>query len=271
MADRDFTRRFSNSALNFSPMKLNILALSLLAVLCLGCGGSTANNKAPALPSAQSAVSASPFVVFAGDSILGSEGSTLQNDYQDANYFDAGVYGYSSSRLLEIFPDLLAGNPVCYGFVSDPEPPYPDGLSCAILPQAPGKIVVYVGWNDIFSISPPSTALVESTFAKTISNLDAMIALAHKAGVRMVICTLYHSDPAFRFPWSPNDPDPFGPWTSELNREIRMLALTRGVPMADLEIAFSDQSGYTVDGTHPNAAGFALMKNTIHPVLESLQ
>jgi hypothetical protein len=44
----------------------------------------------------------------------------------------------------------------------------------------------------------------------------------------------------------------------------------RGVPTADLEMAFTRMDHYTVDGTHPSAAGFLLMKTTIQPILTRL-
>ncbi len=240
-------------------MRTTVFVSLLIACLCVaGCGGST--DPGPRFP----------LTVFAGDSIIGSEGATLVTDYGTSRYFNAGVYGYTSGRVREIFPMLLSGSPICYGFVSDPEPPYPDGLNCSTLPQAPQVVVVYAGWNDIFSISPPSPELAEATFTRVISNLDAMISQARAANVQIVICTLYHSDPAFRFPWSPLDPDPFGPWVFELNSDIRDLANLRGVPVADLETAFTGMDHYTVDGTHPNAAGFVLMKSTIQPILTKL-
>jgi lysophospholipase L1-like esterase len=53
-------------------------------------------------------------------------------------------------------------------------------------------------------------------------------------------------------------------WRTPLNNSI---GLMHGVTFVDFSTLFGDQSDYTVDGIHPNDAGYDQMRDLINQVL----
>ena len=86
-----------------------------------------------------------------------------------------------------------------------------------------------------------------------------MIFICKNAGVRPIVATVYHFDPAFV---GAN----FDPAIDAMNKGIRQL----NVPVIDLEQVFLNQSGYTSVGVHPIAAGYDLMRDAYTAVLTGL-
>jgi lysophospholipase L1-like esterase len=214
-------------------MKSAILALLLLSI---GCGG----TQRPQPPQ--------PSVVFFGDSIFGAW--NLDSFFPGKGYVNGGMFGYRTDQLKALLPDVLSGNKVCHGL--DGNSSFP--LTCVSV-TAPATIVIMAGWNNFF----------QGNVGNPADDLQAMADMATAEGVKVIICTLYAYDPAHPTPWMvPTGDAPvtfYDMWRIPLNNSIGQM---RGVTFVDFSALFDGQSGYTLDGVHPNDSGYAEMRNLIN-------
>jgi hypothetical protein len=239
MAKPNFTRIFSNSGLLSTGMKSTMLVL--LLSLLVGCGGSIQNPSRP-----QSAP-----VVFFGDSIFGR--MDLNAYFPGKGYVNGGMFGYRTDQLKAILPEVLSGDKVCSGLQGDDTFP----LTCdSITP--PKTIVIMAGWNNFF----------QGNNDNALADLRSMALYAKASGVRVVICNLYPYDPAHPQPWmvpTGNAPVTFYDiWRTPLNAGI---SKERGITVIDFSRMLHTQSGYTLDGVHPNSSGYAQMAQMLSIVL----
>ena len=95
-----------------------------------------------------------------------------------------------------------------------------------------------------------------------------MAAMARESGVKVIICTLYAYDPAHPAPWmvpTGNAPVTFyDMWRVPLNGHI---ASINGLTVVNISGVFTGQNDYTIDGVHPNTAGYAQMRDAISHAL----
>ena len=211
-----------------------------LLFLLLGCGGSVHSPQPP-----------QPSVVFFGDSIFGAW--NLETYFPGKPYVNGGMFGYRTDQLKAIFPDVLPGKKVCHGLEGDASFP----LTCASVPP-PKTIVIMAAWNNFF----------QGDQVDPLGDIQSMSAMANAQGVRVIICTIYAYDPAHPAPWmvpTGNAPVTFyDMWRTPLNNSIGQM---HGVTFVDFSALFERQSGYTVDGIHPNDAGYLQMRDLINQAL----
>lgn len=164
-------------------------------------------------------------VVFMGDSI--TEGWKYGDPkFYSGGWIDRGISGQTTPQMLLRFPaDVLALHP---------------------------RVVhIMAGTNDIAGNTGPTTLdAIEANF-------QAMVVLAKAAGIRVVIAA---TPPAGKFSWAP-DLKP-APQIAALNARLRALAMREKVGFVDYAPALAMPDGsmkaeFTLDGVHPNAAGYA--------------
>lgn len=218
-----------------------VLSITILLSL-VGCGG---------IPKDPTFIANRSGVLFYGDSIFGKW--DLDAYFPGKGYVNGGHFGMRTDQLLSALPDALSGNNVCSGYDGNPGDPSTRTLTCRPIPP-PATIVILAGWNDMFQGMPDDPAV----------NIAKMVGLAHRAGVNVVLCTVYPFDPGHPASWmvpTGNAPVTFyDGWRIPLNGTI---AQERGVTIVDLSGVFNGESDYTIDGVHPNASGYAQMHNAI--------
>ena len=112
-----------------------------------------------------------------------------------------------------------------------------------VLSRNPQTVYIEAGTNDIYFGIP---------IIETKINFTAMIALARAHGVDVVLCSVLPTDApnaAFRPPEQ----------IAALNAWLRATAMADGLKYIDYHAQFIGRSGLTLDGVHPNAAGYAVM------------
>ena len=195
-------------------------------------------------------------VLFYGDSIFGKW--DLNSYFPGKGYTNGGYFGQRSDQLLARLPDALSGRNVCSGFDGAGDPTQ-STLTCGPIPP-PATIVILAGWNNMF----------QGYQVDARPDIVQMVGLSRRAGVRVVLCTVYAFDPAHPASWmvpTGNAPVTFyDMWRDPLNEEIRSIRGTE-IKVVDLSAVLGTQSDYTADGVHPNASGYAQMKAAIEPAL----
>ena len=182
------------------------------------------NIRLKALPAADRAV------VFMGDSI--TEAWALGDpNFFTGGWIDRGISGQTTSQMLVRFPsDVLALHP---------------------------KVVhIMAGTNDVAGNTGPMTLdAIEA-------NIDAMVTLARADGIRVVLAAV---PPAGKFSWQPTKQP--APIIAALNARLKALAAREKIGFVDYTPALGTPDGsmkdeLTLDGVHPNAAGYAAIRAT---------
>ncbi len=165
-------------------------------------------------------------VVFLGDSI--TEGWNLAQFFPGKPYVNRGISGQTTPQMLVRFwPDVIA--------------------------LQPKVVVILAGTNDIAGNTGPTTpAMIQD-------NLMAMADLAKANGIRVVLASIL---PAAAYPWKPG----IDPRTEivALNDWMRETCAREGYVYLDYYSAMVNpdqgmKKELTIDGVHPNAAGYAVM------------
>ncbi|WP_186728899.1 GDSL-type esterase/lipase family protein [Sphingomonas panacisoli] len=165
-------------------------------------------------------------VVFMGDSI--TWGWRYCNTAFDTGggWVDRGISGQTTAQMLVRFPgDVLA--------------------------LKPRVVHIMAGTNDIAGNSGPMT------LGGIEANIAAMVTLAKAAGIRVVLAAV---PPAKTFSWQPKlEP---APRIAALNARLRALAVREKITFVDYGAVLAMPDGamkdaLTLDGVHPNAAGYA--------------
>jgi lysophospholipase L1-like esterase len=172
-------------------------------------------------------------VVLLGDSI--TEGWKEQHaGFFDAQRVDRGIGGQVSEQMLV-------------------------RLRSDVIELKPAIVQLMAGTNDLAGNRGPTTiALIEGTIASM-----AELARAHR--IKVIIASI---PPAAGFPWQPGA-RPAGDIRT-INAWLRDYARREHFTYVDYHAALEDgqggmQAGYSGDGVHPNAAGYAVME----PLLEA--
>lgn len=175
-------------------------------------------------------------VVFMGDSITELWGEQPAGLFADRHLVNRGISGQTTAQMLLRFrPDVLA--------------------------LGPRRVVLLAGTNDIAGNTGPIS--VEAI----AGNIRSMVQLARAEGVAVVLCAVL---PVKRYPWAP-EVQPL-PQVAALNRLLHAMAKEYRTGWVDYHAALADRDGglpaaYSGDGVHPNAAGYAVMRKLIEPVL----
>lgn len=169
-------------------------------------------------------------VVFMGDSIIDAWGRSKETEpfFPGKPYVNRGIGGQTTPQMLLRFQQ-------------------------DVVQLRPAVVVILAGTNDIAGNTGPSTPEMIQ------NNLRSMAELAHSNGIRVVLASI---TPVHVYPWKP---------TIFPTEEIRMLnawmksyCAAHGDVYLDYYDAMADPEGamlpgYSSDGVHPVARGYAVM------------
>ncbi len=181
-----------------------------------------------------------PVVAVAGNSIADFWIDYDSTFFATEGYIDFAVSGETSRQVLRRFPNsVLKSNPYVV-------------------------VIVSANSNDVAANEGPVTD------EQMVANIEKMIELSREAGAVPVVTS--------------NLPSNYFFWRTEMrpaadiirvNGKVKALADSLGVayvdlhtPLADADGAFAEQ--YTLDGAHPNAAGYAVMGPLIKAAVDSV-
>lgn len=176
-------------------------------------------------------------VVFLGDSI--TDGWKLEQFFPGKPYVNRGISGQTTPQMLvRMFPDVID--------------------------LKPAALIILAGTNDIARNTGPETAtMIEENF-------QAMAELAQAHGIKVIFCLLTPvSD------YTENKQTEHRPPADilKLNAWLRDYAAAHQIGVADYYSAMVDdkgmlRDGYSDDGLHPNARGYALLVPVAEAAIE---
>jgi acyl-CoA thioesterase I len=176
-------------------------------------------------------------VVFLGDSI--TDGWNLAKFFRGKPYVNRGISGQTTPQMLvRMFPDVID--------------------------LKPAAVIILAGTNDIARNTGPETAtMIEENF-------KAMTELAELHHIKVILCMLTPISDYTKHPQSENRPPAD---ILELNGWIKRYAARSGAIVADYYSAVVDakgmfRDGYSDDGLHPNAQGYALLVPVAEAAIE---
>jgi lysophospholipase L1-like esterase len=176
-------------------------------------------------------------VVFLGDSI--TDGWQLTQYFPGKPYVNRGISGQTTPQMLvRMMPDVLA--------------------------LRPAALIILAGTNDIAGNTGPETQeMIENNFR-------AMTELAYAHGIRVVLCKLTPvSDYTGRNQTKdrpPTDILALNSWIESYAKQIR--AVVADYYSALVDSAGMLRAGYSDDGLHPNAQGYALLAPLAEAAIE---
>ena len=131
----------------------------------------------------------------------------------------------------------------------------------------PMAVVINAGTNDVAENKYPFSP------EQTLGNIKSMVELAEANGIKVILTSVL---PAAHFKWRKtitDAPDRI----KRLNALISEYAASKGLPYVDYHAALVDEKtggmrdGLSLDGVHPNAAGYAIMEAELLPVIKSIR
>lgn len=168
-------------------------------------------------------------VVFLGDSITDAWGRQQGSEFFPGKpYVNRGISGQTTPQMLIRFEQ-------------------------DVVSLKPAIVVILAGTNDIAGNTGPTTN------TQIEDNFRSMIAIAKQNQIKVVLASV---TPAFSYPWRPAI-DPVKRIVA-LNAWIKQEAAEQGLVYLDYFSAMADSHDgmkpeLTVDGVHPNAAGYRVM------------
>lgn len=173
-------------------------------------------------------------------------------------------YGNSiTDSWARFFPDQFPGKPyVGRGISGQTTPQMLVRFRQDVIDLKPAAVVILAGTNDIAGNTGPSTlGMIED-------NLVSMVQLARANDIRVIVCSVL---PAFDYPWRPG----LHPAQKivALNDWLKQYAAKQGLTYVDYWSAMADERGgmrkdLTLDGVHPNEAGYRVMARLVEPAIE---
>lgn len=167
-------------------------------------------------------------VVFLGSSIFERWTSLTPEFFANKNYVNRGISGQISPQLLIRFRQ-------------------------DVIDLKPKAVIILAGSNDIAG----STGHV--TNEVIMDNIKSMCELAKRNHIKVILCAYL---PVFDYPWR-KGLEPANKIIA-LNEQIKQYAKQKHLFLLDYFTPFADErngqkAGLTLDGVHPNAAGYHLM------------
>jgi lysophospholipase L1-like esterase len=168
-------------------------------------------------------------VVFMGDSITEFWGKTYGKFFPGKPYVNRGISGQTTPQMLVRFRQ-------------------------DVIDLHPDAVVILAGTNDIAGNTGPSTLVMIE------DNLRSMTELAKANGIRVVLASVL---PVADYPWR-RGLDP-AQKIRDLNAWIKSYCAQAKTTYLDYWSAMADANGgmkpgISLDGVHPNAAGYAIME-----------
>jgi lysophospholipase L1-like esterase len=197
----------------------------------------------------------------------------------------AGLGRYRAADLA--LPGMAEGRVVFYGdSITDawvynggkffPGKPYVNrGISGQTTPQMlvrfrqdvvdlhPEAVVILAGTNDIAGNTGPSTLVMIE------DNFRSMTEIAKANGIRVILAS---TTPVAKYPWRPSVTDP-AQKIEDLNAWLKSYCSQEKLTYLDYWTAMADKDGgmkpgISLDGVHPNAAGYAIMEPLAEAAIE---
>jgi cephalosporin-C deacetylase len=167
-------------------------------------------------------------VVFMGDSITDGWIRQAPEFFEAKPYLDRGISGQTTPQMLVRFRQDVVN-------------------------LHPKVVVILAGTNDIAGNTGPETPEMIQ------DNLVSMVDLARTNGIKVVLASITPSDD---FWWNPGTKP--APRIAEMNTWIKAYAAKKRLVYLDYYSVMVDDNGgmkreFTMDGVHPNPAGYALM------------
>jgi lysophospholipase L1-like esterase len=169
-------------------------------------------------------------VVFYGDSITDAWTRNGGTFFPGKPYVNRGISGQTTEQMVVRFRQDVID----------------------LLPQT---VVILAGTNDIAGNTGPETqAMIEDNFR-------SMVDLARSNSIRVVLASVL---PAAGYPWKPSASNP-AEKIRALNEWLESYAGSQNITYLDYYSAMAGpdggmKPGISIDGVHPNAAGYAIME-----------
>jgi len=169
-------------------------------------------------------------VVFYGDSITDAWVANGGKFFPGKPYVNRGISGQTTPQMLVRFRQ-------------------------DVVDLHPEAVVILAGTNDIAGNTGPSTQrMIEDNFR-------GMVEIAKANGIRVILAS---TTPAAKYPWRPEVADPAGKievlnaWLKGYCAQEKLTYLDYWTAMAGPDGGM--KPGISIDGVHPNAAGYAIME-----------
>jgi len=176
-------------------------------------------------------------VVFMGDSI--TDGWNLASFFAGKPYVNRGIGGQTTPQMLvRMFPDVIDLHPAA--------------------------LIILAGTNDIGGNTGPETpTMVEE-------NLQAMTELAQKHDIKVILCSVLPVSDYTQYNRTTKRPPAD---ILKINAWIKQYAAEAHTIFADYYAALADaqgmlRQGYSEDGVHPNAKGYAVLAPVAEAAIE---
>jgi lysophospholipase L1-like esterase len=176
-------------------------------------------------------------VIFYGNSITDAWARHFGDQFPGKPYVGRGISGQTTPQMLVRFRQ-------------------------DVIDLRPSAVVILAGTNDIAGNTGPSTLqMIEE-------NLTSMVELARASDIKVVLCSVL---PAYDYPWR-RGLQP-APRIVALNAWMKGYAAAQGIVFVDYWTAMADdrqglRADLTVDGVHPNEAGYRIMARLVEPAIE---
>jgi lysophospholipase L1-like esterase len=176
-------------------------------------------------------------VVFYGDSITDAWTRNGGTFFPGKPYVNRGISGQTTAQMLVRFRQ-------------------------DVINLHPATVIILAGTNDIAGNTGPATPEMIA------DNFRSMTELAKANGIRVILASVL---PAADYPWKKGmEPAPkiaaLNKWLATYCAEQHLTYLDYYIPMADA--AGGMKPGLSLDGVHPNAAGYAIMEPLAQAALD---
>jgi lysophospholipase L1-like esterase len=127
----------------------------------------------------------------------------------------------------------------------------------------PDAVLILAGTNDIAGNTGPSTLVM------TEDNFRSMTEIAKANGIRVILASV---TPVAKYPWKLSVADPAGK-IKDLNTWLKSFCAQEKLTYVDYWTAMAGpdggmKPGISLDGVHPNAAGYAMMEPIAEAAIE---
>jgi lysophospholipase L1-like esterase len=168
-------------------------------------------------------------VVFYGDSITDAWGRSVGTFFPGKPYVNRGISGQTTPQMLVRFRQ-------------------------DVVDLHPEAVVILAGTNDIAGNTGPSSPEM------TEDNFKSMVEIAKANGIRVILASV---TPVATYPWRPSVTDVpakiavINAWLKDYCAQEKLTYLDYWTAMAGPDGGM--KPGISLDGVHPNAAGYAMM------------
>lgn len=178
-------------------------------------------------------------VIFLGSSIFERWTGLMPEFFTNKNYINRGISGQISPQLLIRFRQ-------------------------DVIDLHPKAVIILAGSNDIAG----STGHV--TTKEIMNNIASMCDLAKRNHIKVILCAYL---PVYDYPWR-KGLQPAGK-IIDLNEQIKVFARKKHLTLLDYFTPFADERNgqkaeLTLDGVHPNAAGYHLMATATEAAIKKM-